>query len=134
MSAIRSGLVAVLAAASFAAKAQVPATFETNAAQRVAALEAEVVRLRSELARLRAPSGTATPDWGDTHIRPPRPPGGASPWRPFGPGQMPPPSPLQAQWAWVQAPFAGLVAPFGAVGANCVPCLACVDNVYSMRP
>lgn len=135
MSALRSALVMTgLAAIALAAQAQAPAMLDPHAAQRVAALEAEVIHLRAELARLRVPSSNGAPDWNETYVRPPRPPGGASRWRPFGPGQMPPPSPLQAQWAWVQLPFAALVTPFGAAGANCVPCPACTDSAYTMRP
>jgi hypothetical protein len=133
MSAIRYALATVLTAAAFAIEAQAPATLDLHAAQRVAALEAEVNQLRAELARLRVPTSNGTPDWNETYVRPPRPPGVASPWRPYGPGQMPPLSPLQAQWAWVQPPFAGLVTPFGAAGANCVPCPACTDSAYTMR-
>jgi hypothetical protein len=123
-----------LAAIALVAEAQAPASLDPHAAQRVAALEAELIQLRTELARLRVPSSKGAPDWNETQVRPPRPPGGASPRRPFGPGQMPPPSPLQAQWAWVQPAFAGLVTPFGAAGANCVPCPACIDSAYTMRP
>jgi hypothetical protein len=126
MSALRSALVAaVLVSASLAAAAQTPATLDPVAAQRVAALESEVMRLRTELARLRAQSGTAAPDWGDAHVRLPRPPAATRSWRTPGPGEAPPLSPLQAQWAWVQPTMPGLVAPFWWAGAYCPPCPAC---------
>lgn len=129
-----SPLLVILLVAWAPVDAQTGASSIAVTTPRVATLEAEVIQLRSELARLRAPSGTGLPNWSEAFPSRSRPNDGAWLGRPFGPGEIPPLSPLQAQWAWVQAPFASLVAPFGAVGANCVPCPTCTDNAYTMRP
>ena len=125
-------LLAVLLVAGTTVAAQTGAASGADVSKRVAELEAEVIQLRGELVRLRVQSGSGAPHWSEMHGGSPKPLGSVSQWRPYGPGRMPPTSPLQAQWAWAQPPLAGLVAPFGAADVYCVPCPACADYVDTL--
>ena len=125
-------LLASLMVAVAPVAAQTDAASSADATKRVAELEAEVIQLRGELVRLRVQSGSGAPHWSEMHGGSPKPLGSVSQWRPYGPGRMPPTSPLQAQWAWVQPSLVGPVTPFSAADVNCIPCPACPSSVYTM--
>lgn len=115
-------LVGVLLLLSSAAGAQTPVDGPDDPARRIAALEAEVARLRAELARFTAPR--VAPDWGDSPVRLPRVP--IERHRPLPtPGAAAPLSPLLAQSTWLQPVGPWTPALFAGPTLICATCAPC---------